>query len=253
MVHPGTVPLHTAAPNDLWTADFKGQFRTRDGVYCFPLTIADQHTRDLLTVHALPNTRGVGARAGFERAFRTPGLPKAIRTDTGVPFANTGLPGLTQLNVWWLRLGIQHQRIRPASPQENGAHERMHRTLKAETTRPPARDRVAQQRVFRVFQQQYNTERPHAALAGDTPAMRYTASPRPYPEQLPSLEYPGHYAVKMVTNAGTIRFKSRVLFLANALKQHHVGLEETDDGIWSLYLAVVLLGRIDERTMKVYG
>lgn len=136
IVHPGTVPMQTRAPNDLWTADFKGQFRTRDGIYCFPLTIADQHTRYLLRVHGLLNTRGVGVRPVFERAFREYGLPRAIRTDNGVPFANTGLHGLTQLNVWWLRLGIQHQRIRPAAPQENGAHERMHRTLKAETTRP---------------------------------------------------------------------------------------------------------------------
>jgi putative transposase len=253
IVHPGTVPLHTLAPNDLWTADFKGQFRTRDGIYCFPLTIADQHTRYLLTVHALPNTRGVGARAGFERAFRDYGLPRAIRTDNGVPFANTGLHGLTQLNVWWLRLGIQHQRIRPASPQENGAHERMHRTLKAETTRPPARDLRQQQRTFTRFQAGYNTERPHAALDGATPASRYMPSSRPYPAQLPALEYPGHFAVKRVTNAGTIRFKTRLLFLANALKQHHVGLEESDDGVWSLYLGAVLLGKIDERTMKVHG
>src|SRR5436190_1513638 len=151
IVHPGTVPIHTAAPNDLWTADFKGQFRTRDGVYCFPLTIADQHTRYLLRVHGLRSTKGVGVRPVFERAFREFGLPRAIRTDNGVPFANTGLHGLTQLNVWWLRLGIQHQRIRPASPQENGAHERMHRTLKAETTRPPAADLARQQRAFTLF------------------------------------------------------------------------------------------------------
>ena len=117
IVHPGAVPIATSAPNDLWTADFKGQFKTRDGVYCFPLTIADQHTRYLLRVHGLLNTRGSGVRPSFERAFREFGLPRAIRTDNGVPFANTGLHGLTQLNVWWLRLGIQHQRIRPASPR----------------------------------------------------------------------------------------------------------------------------------------
>ena len=116
IVHPGTVPIRTSAPNDLWTADFKGQFRTRNGIYCFPLTIADQHTRYLLCVHGLLTTRGVGVRPLFERAFRDHGMPLAIRTDNGVPFANTGLHGLTQLNVWWLRLGIQHQRIRPASP-----------------------------------------------------------------------------------------------------------------------------------------
>jgi len=253
LVHPGTVPLRTSAPNDPWTADFKGQFKTRDGVYCFPLTVADQHTRYLLAVHALLNTRAVGARAAFECAFRTYGLPQAIRTDNGVPFANTGLHGLTQLSVWWLRLGIQHQRIRPASPQENGAHERMHRTLKAETTRPPARDLQQQQRAFTAFRRAYNAERPHAALAGDTPGARYTPSPRPYPARLPALEYPGHFTVKLVTNAGTIRFKQRLLFLAHALTHHHVGLEETADGVWSLYLGPVLLGRIDERTMKVYG
>lgn len=253
VVHPGTVPLHTTAANDLWTADFKGQFRTRDGVYCYPLTVADQHTRYLLTVHALLNTRAVGAKAVFERLFRTYGLPAAIRTDNGVPFANTGLHGLTQLSVWWLRLGIQHQRIRPASPQENGAHERMHRTLKAETTRPPQASCAQQQRAFTRWRTQFNTERPHAALGGATPASRYTPSAQPYPERLPPLEYPGHFAVKRVTNAGTIRFKSKLLFLANALKTHPVGLEETDDGIWSLYLGVVLLGRIDERTMTVHG
>lgn len=252
-VHPGAVPICTTAPNDLWTADFKGQFRTQDGVYCFPLTIADQHTRYLLRVHGLLNTRGVGVRPVFERAFREFGLPSAIRTDNGVPFANTGLHGLTQLNVWWLRLGIQHQRIRPASPQENGAHERMHRTLKAETTRPPARDLARQQRAFLAFQREYNHDRPHAALGGDPPAARYSPSPRAYPATLPALAYPGHFLVKRVTNAGTIRFQHKLLFLANALKQHHVGLEERDDGVWSLYLGGVLLGTIDERTMKVYG
>jgi putative transposase len=253
VVHPGAVPIQTAAPSDLWTADFKGQFRTRDRVYCFPLTIADQHTRYLLSVHALLNTRVVGALAVFERAFRAYGLPRAIRTDNGVPFANTGLHGLTQLSVWWLRLGIQHQRIRPAAPQENGAHERMHRTLKAETTRPPARDLRGQQRAFRAFCHTYDTERPHSALAGATPAAHYTASPRPYPDRLPPLEYPSHFTVKRVTNAGTIRFRHTLLFLANALKQHHVGLEEVDDGVWSLHLGTVLLGRIDERTMQVHG
>jgi transposase InsO family protein len=253
IVHPGTVPLHTTAPNDLWTADFKGQFRTRNGIYCFPLTIADQHTRYLLRVQALRNIKGVGVHPVFERAFREFGLPMAIRTDNGVPFANTGLHGLTQLNVWWLRLGIQHQRIRPACPQENGAHERMHRTLKAETTRPPAADLAAQQRLFGTFRREYNEERPHAALNGDPPAARYATSARSYPATLPALEYPGHFLVKRVTHAGTIRFQDRLLFLANALKEHHVGLEESDDGIWSLYLGSVLLGKIDEATMKVYG
>src|SRR5205085_4232003 len=202
---------------------------------------------------ALRSVRVAGARAGFERAFREYGLPLAIRTDNGVPFANTGLHGLTQLSVWWLRLGIQHQRIRPASPQENGAHERMHRTLKAETTRPPAIDLRRQQGRFRAFRKEYNEERPHAALGGAAPATRYQASTRAYPNELPPLEYPTHFLVKRVTSAGTIRFKHKLLFLASSLHTHHVGLEESEDGVWSLYLGQVLLGHIDERTMTVSG
>jgi putative transposase len=251
-VHPGTVPIHTTAPNELWTADFKGHFRTRNGIYCYPLTIADQDTRYLLCVQGLLNTRSMSARPVFERVFREYGLPLAIRTDNGVPFANTGLHGLTRLNVWWLRLGIQHQRIRPASPQENGAHERMHRTLKAEATRPPAMDLMRQQRRFTTFRREYNEDRPHEALGGDPPGARYVPSRRPYPETLPPLEYPGHFLVKRVTSAGTIRFTSSLPFLAHALHGHQVGLEETDDGIWSVYLGQVLLGKLDEATMKVH-
>src|SRR5512143_930274 len=221
--HPGVVPPTTEAPNDLWTADFKGHFRTGDGLYCYPLTLADQHTRYLLACQGLARIEGQGARAVLTEAFRTYGLPRAIRTDNGVPFATTALHGISTLNVWWLQLGIQHQRIRPASPQENGAHERMHRTLKAETTRPPAADLTQQQRAFTAFRREYNEVRPHAALGGDPPAARYVTSARPYPAQLPALEYPGHFLVKRVTHAGTIRFQDRLLFLANALKEHHVG------------------------------
>jgi transposase InsO family protein len=251
--HPGVVPIHITAPNDLWTADFKGHFRTRDGVYCYPLTIADQHTRYLIACHGLTSTKGVGVRRVFERVFREYGLPAAIRTDNGVPFASNGLHGLSQLNVWWMRLGIQHQRIRPASPQENGAHERMHKTLKAEAIRPPRGNLAAQQRAFTVFRSEFNTERPHSALGGQPPAARYTPSLRVYPERLPSLEYPGHYLVKRVTNAGTFHFKHKLLFIANALKQNYIGLDEVDDGIWSIFFGAVLLGRIDEREMRIYG
>ena len=129
----------------------------------------------------------------------------------------------------------------------------MHRTLKAETTRPPAADLARQQRACTAFRREYNDERPHAALGGDPPGARYARSPRAYPATLPALEYPGHFLVKRVTHAGTIRFKHKLLFLANALKEHHVGLEESEDGVWSLYLGPVLLGKIDEASMKVYG
>jgi transposase InsO family protein len=251
--HPGAIPIHTSAPNDLWTADFKGHFRTRDGVYCYPLTIADQHTRFLIACDGLLSIKTGGARRVFERVFREYGLPAAIRTDNGVPFATCAIHGLSPLNVWWLRLGIQHQRIRPASPQENGAHERMHKTLKAEAILPPRGNRQAQQRAFNAFRTEFNSERPHSALGGDPPAAHYRESRRTYPERLPSLEYPGHFAVKRVTNAGTFRLKHKLLFLATPLKQQFVGLEETDDGIWSIYFGQVLLGRVDEREMRIYG
>jgi transposase InsO family protein len=245
--HPGVVPIRTTAPNDLWTADFKGHFRTRDGLYCYPLTVADQHTRYLLACHGLLSTKGDGVRPVFERLFREYGLPQAIRTDNGVPFATTGIHGLSQLNVWWLRLGIQHQRIRPASPQENGAHERMHKTLKGEAIRPPRSTCVTQQRAFNSFRRLYNDERPHEALHGRPPASLYHPSRREYTGTLPPVAYPGHFIVKRVTNAGTIRLRTRLLFIANALKQHPVGLEEVDDGIWSIHFCRVLLGRVDER------
>jgi transposase InsO family protein len=245
--HPGVVPPTTTAPNDLWTADFKGHFKTGDGVYCYPLTIADQHTRFLLACQGLLSIKGNGARQAFTAAFRDYGLPAAIRTDNGVPFATTGIHGLSRLNVWWIQLGIQHQRIRPARPQENGAHERMHKTLKAGAIRPPRGSLPAQQRAFNRFRQEYNEERPHETLHGRTPASRYGPSPRPFPERRPPPEYPGHFLVKRVTSGGTIRFKRKLLFIANPLRHLWVGLEEVNDGIWALYFHRVLLARFDER------
>lgn len=249
--HPGVVPPTTTAPNDLWTTDFKGQFPTGDGIWCYPLTIGDQHTRYLLACKGLPHIKGRGARPVFEHTFRAFGLPRAIRTDNGVPFATCGIHGLSQFNVWWMRLGIPHQRIRPASPQENGAHERMHRTLKAGACRPPRANLAAQQRAFNRFRTLYNEQRPHDYLGGRTPGSCYTASPRPYPERLPPLESPGHFLVKRVTNAGTFRLKHKLLFIATALKQQEIGLEETDDGIWSIFFGTVLLGKVDEREMLI--
>jgi putative transposase len=244
--HPGVVPPSTTEPNDLWTADFKGHFTTRDSIYCYPLTIADQHTRFLLTCHGLPSTHGIGARPIFERAFRAYGLPRAIRTDNGVPFATVAIHGLSQLNVWWMRLGIQHQRIHPGCPQQNGAHERMHKTLKRAAIRPPRENAKAQQRAFNRFQTEYNTERPHDYLGGQTPASRYTASPRPYPARLPPQEYPGHFIVKKITTGGTFRFQSHLVYLSDSLSGHHIGLEESDDAIWSIYFNTVLLAKLDE-------
>jgi transposase InsO family protein len=252
--HPGVVPAHTTAPNDLWTTDFKGHFRTRDGRYCYPLTVADQHTRYLLACHGLRSTKGVGVRPVFERLFREYGLPRAIRSDNGAPFATAGLHGLSQLNVWWLRLGIQHQRILPAHPQQNGAHERMHKTLKRDALQPPRAHVVAQQRAFNTFRRLFNEERPHQALHGRPPAALYRPSPRPYTGRLPPLEYPGHFIVKRVTTAGTIFFsrKRKLVFLAKALQHQPVGLEEIADGVWSLHFAHVRLGHLDERDYVIH-
>ena len=229
--HPGVVAPITNSPNDLWTADFKGEFRTGNGLYCYPLTIADQHTRFLLTCHGLLSTQTVTAKPVFERAFREYGLPLAIRTDNGVPFATQAIHGLSYLNVWWMRLGIQHQRIHPGRPQQNGAHERMHRTLKRQAIRPVARTCAAQQKSFDVFRTEFNTLRPHEWLNQDTPGSHYVESPRPYPTRLPPLEYPGHFVVKKITTGGTFRFNHKLLYIANSLVDHRIGLEEHDDGV----------------------
>jgi putative transposase len=170
-----------------------------------------------------------------------------------VPFASTSLHGLTPLNVWWLGLGIQHQRILPAHPEQNGAHERMHKTLKRGACRPPRATLAAQQRAFNRFRREYNEERPHAALNGRTPAQFYHPSAQVYAGTLPPLVYPDHFLVKRVTNAGTIRFKTRLLYLSTALRGHRIGLEEVHDGVWSVFFCDVLLGRIDERTALVKG
>ena len=247
LAHPGGGAIHTEAPNDLWTADFKGEFHTDDGIYCYPLTIADLHARYLLACHGRYTTQTVAAWPIFRWAFREYGLPRAIRTDNGVPFATTSIHGLSKLNVWWMKLGIQHQRITPATPSENGAHERMHRTLKRRAIRPARATLAAQQRAFNAFRTEYNEERPHESLGMETPASVYTPSPRAYPERIPEPAYPGHFKVKAITTGGTFRFGNRVLYLANALTGERVGLDEVDDGIWHIYFTSVLIATLNER------
>jgi putative transposase len=171
--HPGAAPFSTTAPNQVWTVDFKGQFRMRDGRYCYPLTVVDHFSRYLLCCHGLLDIRTAGVLAQFRRLFHQHGLPDAIRSDNGAPFASTGIHGLTHLNVWWLQLGITHQRITPGQPQQNAAHERMHRSLKQRLPRPSAANLNLQQRVFNAFRRTYNHIRPHEALGDETPASRW--------------------------------------------------------------------------------
>jgi putative transposase len=204
--HPGAIPLQAEVLNAVWTADFKGQFRTGDGIYCYPLTVADADSRFLLSCAARLSTKQVEARPIFERLCQEYGLPEAIRTDNGAPFATPACCGLSQLSVWWITLGIRHQRMAPGRPEQNGAHERMHRTLKAEATRPPERHQAAQQARFDRFCRESNEERPHEALGDRTPVSRYRPSRRPMPTKLPEPAYPGHYLVRRVSHAGTFRF-----------------------------------------------
>jgi transposase InsO family protein len=251
--HPGAAPLETERPNQVWPADFKGQFKTRDASYCYPLTVTDHYSRVLLVCRALASIRTEGVKPVFRRLFREVGLPEAIRTDNGAPFASTGIHGLCELNVWWMQLGIVHQRIRPASPQQNGQHERMHKDLKWETTKPPAANLRGQQRKFDRFRHVYNEVRPHDGIDGDFPCERWEPSPRPYPERIQPPAYPAHLEVRRVSAAGTFRLKARQPFLSNALANEYIGLEEVGDGLWNIVYYRTLLGRIDERNGRITG
>jgi len=242
--HPDTPTTAMSAPNRVWCADFKDQFKTRDGVYCYPLTVTDGYSRYLLGCQALSSTAVAEAKPVFVRLFREFGLPERIRTDNGVPFATTTLARLSSLSAWWVRLGILPELIEPGKPQQNGSHERMHKTLKAETTRPPAGNRTAQQKRFNGFRREFNHERPHEALAMNTPASLYEPSPRPMPSKLPPLDYPGHFEVRYVSFNGGIRWKHDWVNVSIVCAGEYVGLEEIDNGIWNLYFGPLKLGRL---------
>ena len=228
--HPGAVRLETAGPNEIWPADFKGQFKTGDRKYCYPLTVTDHYSRMLLLCKALRSVRTEAAKPAFRALFRERGLSDAIRTDNGAPFASTGIHGLCELNVWWMKLGIVHQRIRPPSPQQNGQHERMHKDMKREAARPPAANLAKQQRQLDLFQQRYNHERPHEALDGDFPAERWQPSTKEYSSRIRQPEYPGHFEVRRVSTCGTFRLSGQY-FLSNALEGENIGLEEVGDAV----------------------
>ncbi len=249
--HPGRPKIEAEAPNDVWTGDFKGEFLTSDRRYCYPLTVADLKSRFLLGCEGRLSTAHAGVQPAFEDLFREYGLPRAILTDNGCPFSSTALCGLSRLSVWWIKLGIQPLRIEPGKPQQNGVHERMHKTLGAETTRPPGANLQAQQELFDAFRQEFNVERPHEALDLRTPAEAYESSPRPYPERIADVEYPGHYEVRQVRSDGRIKWQGGYLFVSEVLIGEPVGLEEVDDGIWSLCFGPLLLARFDERDQRL--
>ena len=245
--HAGRPETPMDQPNAVWTADFKGQFRMGNGVYCYPLTVQDGATRFLLGCQGLDAPTIEASWPVFVRLFRRYGLPKRIRTDNGTPFASGALGRLSTLAVWWVRLGIRPELIEPAPPEQTGRHERIHKTLKAETARPPERTLAAQQRRFDTFRHRYNQVRPHEALDDDTPASHYHPSPRPYPSTLPALEYPGHFEVRRVSKNGGIRWQSRWVNVSHLLAEEYVGFEEIDDGLWEVYFGPVWLGRFHEQ------
>lgn len=251
--HPGRPTVVVRSANQLWNTDFKGQFRTSDGKLCYPLTVTDTHTRFLLACDGLSSTGHTGAQQVFERIFRTYGVPEAIRSDNGVPFATKAIAGLSRLNVWWTKLGIKHHRTERGHPEQNGSHERMHRTLKDATVWPPAATGQEQQARFDAFQSEFNEERPHEALEMKTPGSLYVASERELPERLPAPEYPGHCRVRQVRANGILYFRDRAIFLSEVLIGETVALEEIEDGVWSLYFYDLLLARLDERTFELYG
>lgn len=242
----GLAPSWAQEPNAEWACDFKGWFRTRDGTRCDPLTLTDTYSRYLIeTKITAPTVEGV--RPVFERAFRQHGLPLAIRSDNGPPFGSTGAGGLTRLSAWWLRLGVQPHYIAPASPQENGRHERMHRTLKRETARSPAASLAEQQARFDAFRAHFNQVRPHEALDQTPPADHWSPSPRPLPERLEDPWYDAFHQVRRVRTNGEIKWRGQYAFVAEALVGEIVGIAELDHGLHLVRFCNVDLGVIDRR------
>ena len=250
-VAPGQQPFSaTHHPNDVWSADFKGQFKTRDGTWCYPLTIMDHQSRYLLACQNLSGTYFQQTQDTFKALFQEHGLPWRIRTDNGVPFASRSPGGLSRLSKWWIRLGITPERIEPGKPQQNGRHERMHRTLKQAAVIPSAQSPDLQQQAFDVFRDQYNHDRPHESLDQQTPASAYHSSTRSMPEILPELDYPAHYRISLVNHNGIIYHQGHRVYIAGLLKGEKVGVEESADGVWDVYFGPVKLGYFEKRQIR---
>jgi transposase InsO family protein len=249
---PYTQPLaHADGPNRVWCADFKGWFRTADGKRIDPLTISDAHSRYLLRCQGVAKTNTERVQAIFEAAFREYGLPQAIRTDNGTPFASRAVSGLSRLAVWWMKLGIVPERIAAGHPEQNGRHERMHRSLKQEAATPPAGDRRAQQRELDRFRQEYNQVRPHEALGMQTPAAVYAPSLRSFPGRVADVEYPQTMRVRRVQRHGHFHWNKREVFVSEVLWGEHVGLLPVDDRWLTIYFAQFPIARLDSRHARI--
>lgn len=238
-------------PNHVWTVDYKGHFRLGAGEWCYPLTVVDSYSRYLVGCQAHRKPTFEGARDSLKRLFIDYGLPEVIRSDNGAPFASTALGRLSRLNVWWLRLGIRVEHIAPGRPQQNGRHERLHRTLQAETVEPPAGTRRGQQERFDRFLEQYNQDRPHAALQDQPPGVIYQRSGRDYPARIEPVEYPGHWQVRSVRSDGRIKFQGQVWFLSTALMGERVGLLEVAEDQWQIWFGQRQLAVLDAIEQKL--
>lgn len=248
---PTVLPLTNGdEANIVWTIDFKGQFRLGNKRWCYPLTLCDHYSRFLICCQGFSRICSCFVRRLLERVFREYGLPMVIRSDNGPPFASTALAGLTHLNVWWVKLGIQPERIKPGHPEQNGRHERMHRELKAETARVPKSTLGSQQQLFDSFRYVYNHERPHQALDFGYPAQYFSPSPRPFPNRLQTFDYPDEYTIRKVCSAGYIKWDGESIFTSRALSGEPLGMVEVDDGVHEVYFRTLRLGSIDERLRK---
>jgi transposase InsO family protein len=251
-VVPYTQPLAAAtAPNRVWCADFKGWFRTQDGERIDPLTISDAHSRYLVRCQAVEATDTGRVQAIFEAAFRECGMPWAMRSDNGPPFASRAIAGLSRLAVWWMKLGIVVERIEAGHPEQNGRHERMHRTMAEETASPPAANRRAQQRAFDRFRREYNEERPHQALGMQTPTAVWVPSPRQYPARVSEPEYGSAMQVRRVTGYGYFSWKHEDVFLSEVLAGERVGLLPIDERHYEVYFVSTPLARFDSYRLRV--
>ena len=246
---PYSEPLTVATePNELWCVDFKGWFRCGDGARCDPFTASDSVSRFVFCCRAVEKTDGPHVRGVMDATFREYGVPPGILSDNGPPFASRAPGGLTRLSMWWLRLGIRHERIEPGHPEQNGRHERMHRTLKQETANPPAANLRRQQQAFLEFERRYNQERPHAALGGKTPAEVYRSSTRPYPARLPELAYPPGVHWRRISQQGSLKWRCERTFLSEVLARETVGLLETEEEFFEVYYGPLLIGWFDGRS-----
>lgn len=238
-------------PNDVWSADYKGQFRLGDGRLCYPLTITDNYSRYLLGCWGMYRPTHDECQPYFEKVFKARGLPRAIKTDNGAPFASIALGGLSRLAVWFIKLGIRPERIATGKPQQNGRHERMHRTLKESAISPPRHNLVEQQRAFDRFVHEYNYERPHQALGQKTPASIYQPCIRPYPVKLPRVEYDSDLFIRQVRSKGEIKWKGELVYVSEALIGEPVALRQVGNDLWELRFSFQPLGILDERTHRI--